>query len=65
MMEPLYLFADEPTGNLDSANAESIYELIRKLSREFGVTFLVATHQEIFAKSADRCIQMKDGLLVA
>lgn len=64
MNQPSLILADEPTGNLDSANANDIFNLVVSLSRELKVTFIIATHQEHFARSADRCIRMKDGLII-
>lgn len=62
--KPLVVLADEPTGNLDSANANSVLELLKDLRREYNVTFVVATHSADVAASADRVITMKDGKIV-
>ena len=53
--------ADEPTGNLDSANARELHHLFIKLSREYQQTFLIVTHNEDLAKMSDRIVHMKDG----
>ena len=59
---PKVLFADEPTGNLDSKNAKKVFELFRKLSNE-GMTIVVATHNKELAETADRIYEVKDGQL--
>ncbi|MBU4376467.1 MAG: ABC transporter ATP-binding protein [Candidatus Omnitrophica bacterium] len=61
---PKVLFCDEPTGNLDSKNSRAIYELLFGISKENGLTLAVVTHEAGFAASADRCLGIKDGLLV-
>jgi ABC-type lipoprotein export system ATPase subunit len=63
IMDPAYIFADEPTGNLDSANALLVMELFRKINRENKTTVLYVTHDRDFASFADRSIVMVDGLL--
>jgi putative ABC transport system ATP-binding protein len=59
--EPDIIMADEPTGNLDSANAEQVLELMSRIHREQSVTVLMITHSEAAAKWADRVIYMNDG----
>lgn len=59
--EPAVVLADEPSGNLDSANAESLHRLIKKLNEEFQQTFIIVTHNDELAKISDRIITMKDG----
>ncbi|MCL4105565.1 UNVERIFIED_CONTAM: hypothetical protein GTU68_057440 [Idotea baltica] len=61
--DPRLILADEPTGNLDSANSELLYNLFKELARDFQVAFLITTHNETLAKAADRCVSMKDGLV--
>ncbi len=61
---PALLMADEPTGNLDSANAESLLELFQQMNRDDGQTILMITHSSEAARYADRVIHMKDGKLV-
>jgi len=63
--KPAIIFADEPTGNLDSQNAQSIHELFSKLRNELQQTFVIVTHNEHLAKSTDRVIKMQDGLIIA
>ena len=57
---PKVIFADEPTGNLDSKNSKNVFELFKKLSQN-GTTVIVATHDKELAKMADRIIEIKDG----
>lgn len=58
---PSIVLADEPTGNLDSANANDLHQLFINLRNEFNQTFLIVTHNEDLAKRSDRILQMKDG----
>jgi lipoprotein-releasing system ATP-binding protein len=58
---PGLVLADEPTGNLDSANSESIIDLIFKLRNKLGKTFIIVTHNEAFADRCDRVIHLQDG----
>lgn len=61
---PRIILADEPTGNLDSKNSESIIELFRSIRDTLGTTIVVVTHDMSIARQADRIIQLKDGELV-
>ncbi|NND93540.1 MAG: ABC transporter ATP-binding protein [Flavobacteriales bacterium] len=61
MMRPAVIFADEPSGNLDSANAKELHELFFKLRDEFQQTFVIVTHNEELADMADRKLEMVDG----
>lgn len=61
---PEIVFADEPTGNLDSTNAKELHELFMRLRNEFDQTFLIVTHNEELALMSDRTIHMKDGKVV-
>ncbi len=61
--KPAVIFADEPSGNLDSASAENLHQLFFKLRDEFGQTFVIVTHNEEFANKADRKLVMVDGLI--
>ena len=60
--KPAVIFADEPSGNLDTASAENLHELFFKLRDEFGQTFVIVTHNETLANMADRKLVMVDGL---
>jgi putative ABC transport system ATP-binding protein len=62
---PKIIFADEPTGNLDSATGEAIMSILHRLNDEDGVAILMVTHEADLAKTADRLIRMKDGEIVA
>lgn len=62
--KPLVIFADEPSGNLDTASAENLHQLFFKLRDEFNQTFVIVTHNETFANQADRKLVMKDGTIV-
>jgi lipoprotein-releasing system ATP-binding protein len=62
--QPSIVFADEPTGNLDTANARELHELIFDLRTKFSQTFLIVTHNDDLARLSDRVLQMKDGLIV-
>jgi putative ABC transport system ATP-binding protein len=61
---PKILFADEPTGNLDSSTGEAIMDILNKLRVEKGVAILMVTHDLELAKTADRTIRMHDGEVV-
>jgi putative ABC transport system ATP-binding protein len=58
------LLADEPTGNLDSANGEQVLQLLDEIRRERGVTLLLATHWPAAARRADRAIEIRDGRIL-
>ncbi|MFN8252976.1 MAG: ABC transporter ATP-binding protein [Ferruginibacter sp.] len=62
---PSIVMADEPTGNLDSANAKELHQLFIDLRNQFNQTFLIVTHNEELAKLGDRTVMMKDGLIVS
>jgi len=61
---PSIIFADEPTGNLDSGNAQELHKLFFKLREKYLQTFVIVTHNEELAQSTDRIIHMKDGKIV-
>ncbi len=61
---PDIVMADEPTGNLDSANAKELHQLFFDLREKFNQTFLIVTHNEELAKLSDRVLYMKDGKIV-
>jgi lipoprotein-releasing system ATP-binding protein len=62
---PAVVFADEPSGNLDSKNARSLHDYFLKLRDELGQTFVIVTHNPELADLADRHLQMRDGLFIA
>ena len=62
--DPEIVFADEPSGNLDSKNANELHELFFKLRKELNQTFVIVTHNEHLAQMADRILEIKDGLIV-
>jgi|SRR6185503_4962045 len=62
---PAIIFADEPSGNLDSANSLELHKLFIKLRDEFSQTFVIVTHNEELANMSDRTVMMKDGLIGA
>jgi len=59
--QPSVVLADEPTGNLDSANATAVHELFLRLREETGQTFLIVTHNDALAARTDRTLVMRDG----
>ncbi|MCG6930668.1 MAG: ABC transporter ATP-binding protein [Desulfofustis sp.] len=62
---PRLVFADEPTGNLDSENSRDVLELLLELQQEFNTTLLLATHSSTIAERADRLLSLHDGRLTA
>lgn len=65
VMNPRLLLADEPTGNLDSGNAQKVKELFLQLSESRGVTIALVTHDEVIAKDFGRQVVMKDGVVAS
>lgn len=63
--KPSIIMADEPTGNLDSANAEAIHQLFVQLRKELSQTFVLVTHNKELAALADRNLEMRDGRIVS
>ncbi len=61
--EPAIVFADEPSGNLDSRNAEELHQLFFRLRDELGQTFIIVTHNEALAALADRTVTIRDGVI--
>ena len=61
---PAVIFADEPSGNLDSQNARDLHQLFFDLRKEFGYTFVIVTHNTELADMADRKLEIKDGKIV-
>jgi lipoprotein-releasing system ATP-binding protein len=64
MNRPRLILADEPTGNLDTANTAAVYALFRRISAELGTTFLIVTHDRAVAQQTDRILEVLDGELV-
>ena len=64
VMEPKYIFADEPTGNLDTANGRAVMNLLTEINRERGTTVVLVTHEMEFAALARRQVRLVDGRLV-
>jgi len=62
---PSIVMADEPTGNLDSANAKDLHQLFIDLRKQFNQTFLIVTHNEELAQMSDRIVHMKDGRIIS
>lgn len=63
--KPVIIFADEPTGNLDSKTGQDVLGLLRITSKKFKQTMVIITHDEEVAQLADRIIRMEDGILVS
>lgn len=61
---PEILFADEPTGNLDSENSQQIINLLLAIKNQTGMTLVVVTHNDEIAQKADRIVKLKDGKIV-
>ena len=64
-MHPKLILADEPTGNLDSKNTDSVLELIENLSKQHGIAMLLVTHNEEVTRICDQTITMNDGLILS
>ena len=65
VMQPALVLADEPTGNLDTQSADTIFDLMRSVSQVSGTTFLIVTHDPRLAKRCDRIIEMIDGKIAS
>jgi lipoprotein-releasing system ATP-binding protein len=61
---PSVVLADEPSGNLDSANRDDLHDLLFKLRDDFGQTFIIVTHDDNFAERSDKIIHIRDGIIV-
>ncbi|MGD1842981.1 MAG: ABC transporter ATP-binding protein [Thermonemataceae bacterium] len=62
--DPAIIMGDEPTGNLDSANTSIVFEIFKELTEKHQQTIIAVTHDDEFAKRADRIIEMKDGMII-
>jgi lipoprotein-releasing system ATP-binding protein len=63
-MNPALILADEPTGNLDTKSANSVFEMMRHVNKTDGTTFLLVTHNMELARRCDRIIEVVDGRMV-
>ena len=64
VMRPPIVLADEPTANLDSSTGEAILDLMKRMNREFGTTFIFSTHDPSIVSIADHIIRLKDGMII-
>lgn len=64
MNKPAIVFADEPSGNLDSSSSKELHQLLFDLRKDFQQTFIIVTHNEGLAQMSDRILEMKDGRLI-
>jgi len=62
---PKVIFADEPTGNLDSATGDAIMDILNRLNKKEGVAILMVTHEVELAKKAERLVRMHDGEVIS
>lgn len=62
--DPLIIMGDEPTGNLDKKNSETVFDIFKKVAEELNQTLLVVTHDQDFAKRSHRIIEMEDGKII-
>jgi ABC-type lipoprotein export system ATPase subunit len=65
IMEPALVLGDEPTGEVDTETSEKLIALMRRMNREYGVTFVIVTHDLDLASSTDRMIRLKDGRVIS
>jgi lipoprotein-releasing system ATP-binding protein len=63
--DPMIIMGDEPTGNLDSQNADNVFHIFKQLGKERNMSLLIVTHDDDFARKTDRIIRMEDGRIVA
>jgi len=63
--DPKIIMGDEPTGNLDSKNAQNVFNILRQLSDDMGLSLLIVTHDHDFANKTDRIIEMGDGMILS
>lgn len=59
--KPRIVLADEPTGNLDSESTENVYNILRRINKEYNTTFVIVTHDQRIAEKTDRIVEVKDG----
>ncbi len=64
MLKPDVVLADEPTGNLDPVTGEAVHEMLQRINRDRGVTFVIVTHNDKLSIRADRVLRMSDGKLI-
>ena len=62
--EPLIIMGDEPTGNLDSKNTRTVFDIFQELSKNYGQTIIAVTHDDDFAAKSDRIVELKDGEII-
>lgn len=62
--DPVIIFGDEPTGNLDSSNARMVFDIFKELSQKHEQTIVIVTHDPGIAARSDRCITLKDGMVI-
>jgi lipoprotein-releasing system ATP-binding protein len=62
--DPAIIMGDEPTGNLDSANTQNVFDIFKNLTRQYNQTIITVTHDDEFDKNSDRIIEMKDGMIL-
>lgn len=65
MNQPSVIFADEPTGNLDSTNQQEMHDLFFSLRDKFGITLVIVTHDRTFAEQSDLTLEIKDGMILS
>jgi lipoprotein-releasing system ATP-binding protein len=64
LLEPRIVFADEPTGNLDTATGEGLFRQVVEINRNLGITFVIVTHNESLSKRCHRVVEMVDGRML-
>jgi|GEM_PF-6346300 len=62
--EPTLIMGDEPTGNLDAANTQNVFDIFQQLTKEYKQTIIAVTHDDEFAQKSDRIIEMRDGEII-
>jgi lipoprotein-releasing system ATP-binding protein len=62
--DPTIIMGDEPTGNLDSANTQNVFDIFKELTRTYKQTIIAVTHDQEFARNSDRTVEMRDGVMV-